>query len=80
MADGSGPAYGRELLIARGLVDWLSLFGKAPPDGCMGQNHALTKRGFPEATDEIVVLFANILQEATYNGIQPENIGCPTQT
>ena len=69
MAEGFGFDGDREILVTRGLADWILHFYRAPSVEHLTQRRTSAIRGLPGAREEIVVLFANIIKEATLNGI-----------
>jgi len=62
MAKGAGAGIGREILVARGLVEWLLNFGGVLPLEETSWNFIPSKSGTQDAAEEMVVLFANMLQ------------------
>ena len=62
MAKGSDKGIGREILVARGLAEWLSSFNGMLPFEERSWNCIQTKSSTQDATEEMVILFANILQ------------------
>ena len=69
MAEGFGFDGGREILVTRGLAYWILHFSKTQSAEHLPQNRTSVRGGLTEVREEIVVLFANIIKEATLNGI-----------
>ena len=59
-----GTGIGHEIIKTRGLIEWFLSFGNKQRTGKYEQRYILSKNGLIEAGEEIVVLFANILQRA----------------
>ena len=77
MAKGRGAGAGRDILIARGLAEWLLWHGRTA-NAEVSVRKILEKYELAEPADEIVVLLANIIGHSTggdIHGIQPENNG-----
>ena len=64
MSRGCGGGVGRAVLYARGLAEWLGWLGMAANADIAGQSRTLTKHELADPANEIVVLLANIVQEA----------------
>jgi len=56
---------GSDILFTRGMAEWLRWYGSGAYVGSPVQNRTLEKYELQEASDEIVVLLANIVKEAT---------------
>ena len=54
---------GYEIIMSKGLMEWFMFFDSMPPYKEYRQRCILTKKGIMEAAEEIVIVFANILQE-----------------
>jgi hypothetical protein len=71
------------ILFERGLTEWLYFFSKAVCEDATGiftQNRDKFRYEASELASDIVVIFANIIQEARQHGIRPENSGNAPQT
>ena len=64
IATNSGFGTGREYIIARGLIEWLLRFDNISPIEEYVYRNIPIKKSIMEIAEEIVILFANILQEA----------------
>jgi hypothetical protein len=62
MAKGAGSGMGREILVERGLAEWFFSFAGAPPLDMVGWNCIPSRISAQESAEEMVVLFANMLQ------------------
>ena len=69
MAKGFGFSGGREILITRGLADWILHFEKTRHAEYLPLNQTSAGGGLPGSREEIVVLFANIIKESGFHGI-----------
>jgi len=54
---------GRELLVSRGLMEWLSFFKFTPSAEGIDLAFIRMKRSLSTAPNEIAILFANALQQ-----------------
>jgi hypothetical protein len=64
MSRGYGVGIGRCILFERGLAEWFGWLGRAANTDSSAQGRTWEKYELSEPTDEIVVLLANIIQEA----------------
>jgi len=64
MANGRNTGAGRDILFARGLAEWIGWHVRTGGAEICGQRGAMNKYELMGAADEIVVLLANITQEA----------------
>jgi len=69
MARGCGAGVGRDILYGRGLAEWLAWLGRAAEAGSTGQGCIFKKHEMAGDAEDIVVLFANIMQEAICHGV-----------
>ena len=58
---------GREILAARGLIEWIIYFHKLAPMGKSRKPLALSSIAPTEPAEDIVVIFANMLLEEASN-------------
>jgi len=65
ISKGLGSETGREILVARGLMEWLTCFHKAVFTEEKQRPRILVGSTYAGSTEDIVILFANILLEAT---------------
>jgi hypothetical protein len=71
---------GHNIIVTRGLMEWVLCFEGMLPKEKTGQYHIPAANSLPVAAEEIVILFANILQEAISYGIQSKNYCHSTKT
>jgi hypothetical protein len=64
MAEGSRAGFGRAAFLERGFAEWIHLVGNAARTGSSGKSCEPGKCELPGPANEIVVLLANITQEA----------------
>lgn len=69
MAIGTCSGAGREILVACGLAEWFSRFSVMSHVDKTSWKGIPARSGTQELADEIIILFANMLQEVTDNGI-----------
>lgn len=62
MATGIGSGVGLDILIARGLADWFLSVSAEPSINKRSRSRILPWKGTREASEEMVILFANMLQ------------------
>ena len=64
MAAGIGGGIGRDILFSRGLMEWIAWFGRAVNVDRSGKAIIWEKYELAQPADELVVLLANMIQEA----------------
>ena len=62
IAKGVGSGMGRDILVARGLAEWFFSFSRMPPLDITSWSYIPPRSGAQETAEEMVVLFANMLQ------------------
>ena len=67
MSKNSSAGAGREILVARGLIEWLTYFHKLAPMGKSRKPLVLNGIVATEPAEDIVVIFANMLLEEAGN-------------